>query len=180
MAIFNFLLLSVIKVLDHVAEQWIAENASGSDSDTNPDETPDYYQPISALDEEDFNANNGHDFHGLSNGNAHMVETDTAFADRSDRVERENEEAEGEDEEEEEERMRKASESATQRAFREDDSRRNAPLTPENAMRVMDAMRGVSFGSLAPDWASQIPENQWIARLQRMRRSLDSTSKTQN
>lgn len=168
----------MIKVLDHVADQWIAENASGSDSDTNPDETPDYYQPISAVDEEDFSGNNAHDFHGLSNGNAHMVETDAAFPDRSDRVERENEEAQGEDEEEEEEeRMREASESAIQRAFREDDSRRNAPLTPENATRVMDAMRGVSFGSLAPDWASQIPENQWIARLQRMRQSPDTTSK---
>ncbi|KAG4989239.1 hypothetical protein JHK82_031569 [Glycine max] len=36
---------------------------------------------------------------------------------------------------------------------KEDENRRNVPLTTENAMRVMEAMRGVSFAGVVPDWA---------------------------
>jgi solute carrier family 25 iron transporter 28/37 len=55
------------------------------------------------------------------------------------------------------------------RAFREDESRRNAPLTPENATRVMEAMRGVSLGSFVPDWAGGVGGEQWIDELRRLR-----------
>ncbi|PPD66692.1 hypothetical protein GOBAR_DD36426 [Gossypium barbadense] len=55
------------------------------------------------------------------------------------------------------------------RAFREDERRRNAPLTAENAMRVREAMRGVAFAGLTPDWANQIPEDRWIDQLRRLR-----------
>lgn len=72
--------------------------------------------------------------------------------------------------EDEEERMREVSDLEIRRAFREDENRRNAPLTAENAMRVMEAMRGVSFGGLAPDWADRVPEDRWIDHLRRMRR----------
>ena len=61
------------------------------------------------------------------------------------------------EEEEEEERMIEASESAIRRAFSEDENRRNAPLSAENAVRVMEAMRGVSFGGTVPAWAAQFP-----------------------
>lgn len=66
----------------------------------------------------------------------------------------------------EREREREASIS---RAFREDESRRNAPLTAENASRVMDAMRGVRFPGSAPEWADEVAEDRWIDRLRRLR-----------
>ncbi|KAL6200420.1 hypothetical protein ACLB2K_030201 [Fragaria x ananassa] len=59
-------------------------------------------------------------------------------------------------------------------AIREDESRRNAPLTPENATRVMEAMRGISFAGVAPDWADRIPEENWMDRLRRLRQSPQS------
>ncbi|KAL0378679.1 UNVERIFIED_CONTAM: hypothetical protein Sradi_3173400 [Sesamum radiatum] len=55
-------------------------------------------------------------------------------------------------------------ERAIERSFREDERRRNAPLTAENAVRLMEAMRGISLGGGAPDWAGQVPEDQWIDR----------------
>ncbi|RXH84966.1 hypothetical protein DVH24_041734 [Malus domestica] len=51
------------------------------------------------------------------------------------------------------------------RAFREDESRRNAPLTAENATRVREAMRGISFAGTPPHWAELIAENNWMDRL---------------
>ncbi|KAJ9543249.1 hypothetical protein OSB04_022956 [Centaurea solstitialis] len=77
-----------------------------------------------------------------------------------------------EDEEEEDERMREA----MQRAFREDEMRRRAPLPAENATRVMEAMRGISFGGWAPDWAGQVPEDRWIGQLASIRQPPSSTT----
>ena len=74
-------------------------------------------------------------------------------------------------EEEDEVRVREAADSAIRRAFREDERRRNAPLEPETATRVMEVMRGVSFSGLAPDWADRVPEDQWIDQLRRLRRT---------
>lgn len=156
------------------------ENASGSDSDTNTGESPEYYHPISAIgedddDDEDFSDQNSDDyhhqnpnFHPLPNGYAHCVENGVSSLDLTDDEE--------EEKEEEEERMREASDSAIRRAFREDESRRNAPLPPENATRVMEAMRGISFGGFTPNWTDQVPEDRWINELGRLRRSPSSTT----
>lgn len=77
-------------------------------------------------------------------------------------------------EDEDEERMREASDSAIRMAFREDETRRNAPLSPENAMRIMEAMRGVSFGGVAPDWTRIVSEDRWIDQLRRLRQTPSS------
>ncbi|KAL3530938.1 hypothetical protein ACH5RR_010260 [Cinchona calisaya] len=136
----------------------------GSDSDTSPDELPEYYQPISTdsnSDDDDENTDHQLD---LPNGYAHFMENGgVSSLDLSD------EEDEDSEKEEEEERTRAESDVAIRRAFRQDQSRRNAPLTPENAVRVMDAMRGVSFAGLTPDWADRIPEHQWIDQLRNLR-----------
>ncbi|WJZ89160.1 hypothetical protein VitviT2T_008399 [Vitis vinifera] len=145
-------------------------NGGGSDSDTNSEDSPEYYQPISAVDSDgeasdQVNSDEDHeehasDFHRLPNGYCgHVAENGVSSLNLNDDVE----------EEHEEERMRETSDSAIRRAFREDESRRNAPLTPENAMQVMEAMRGVSFGGLAPDWAGHVPEDRWIDQLRRLR-----------
>lgn len=73
--------------------------------------------------------------------------------------------------EEEEMPTREASDSEILRAFREDENRRNAPLTPENATRIREAMRGISFGGATPDWVGQVPEDGWIDQLRRLRQS---------
>lgn len=171
--------LMCIAVTDHV---------NGSDSDTNLDEDdePEYYQPISAVDDDDETSGrindtgdedhreNG-DIHSerLSNG-YHVIRAETGMSSLHlhEDLERNKSSSEDEDEEEEEEeavRMGVTSDSAITRAFREDENRRNAPLTPENASRVMEAMRGISFTGLAPDWADQIPEHRWIDQLRRTR-----------
>ncbi|KAI3781358.1 hypothetical protein L2E82_11371 [Cichorium intybus] len=149
------------------------ENAGGSDTDTIPDESPEYYEPISASavdddDSSDQNSDNDHEpnFHRLPNGDARCLQNGINSLDLSD------EEEEAEEEHEEEERMREA----MQRAFTEDENRRRAPLTPENATRVMEAMRGISFGGLAPDWAGQVPEDRWIDQLTSIRQPPSSTA----
>ncbi|CAI9107066.1 OLC1v1006344C1 [Oldenlandia corymbosa var. corymbosa] len=161
------------------ANEFIPENAGGFGSDSDED-TPEFYQPISAIaDDDDEESNfpdsnpddddaNEHDHrlhpfpHDLPNGySLHPVENGVSL-DLTD------DEEEDEDSGEEEERVRE--EESIRRAFREDDSRRNAPLPPENAVRVMEAMRGVSFGGLPPDWVDRIPEDQWIDQLRRIRR----------
>ena len=153
-----------------------AESGNGSDSDTNPDETPEYYQPISAVEDEDSDQvssdeDRASDFHRLPNGISSLEIND-------DDVEEDSSEDEVEDEEE---RTREDLDSAVLRAFRVDESRRNAPLLPENATRVMEAMRGVSFGGVAPDWAGQVPEDQWIDRLRRLRQPpQDNSTSVQN
>lgn len=80
------------------------------------------------------------------------------------------------EDEEEEERIREESALAMRRAFREDENRRNAPLSQENARRVMDAMRRVSFRGSAPDWAN----HRWMDQLSGIRLSQRSTSSTNN
>ncbi|GMI96930.1 hypothetical protein like AT1G07020 [Hibiscus trionum] len=142
-------------------------NGSGSDSDTSHDDAPDYYQPISAVDDQEdlddqVNSDEEHHHRNLSNGYINPVENGISSL-HVGGVDAE------QNEEEEEERRREASDTAIRRAFREEESRRNAPLTPENAMRVREAMRGVSFAGLTPDWANQIPEDRWIDQLQRLR-----------
>ncbi|KAI3676196.1 hypothetical protein L1987_85797 [Smallanthus sonchifolius] len=137
------------------------ENTGGSDTDTIPDESPDYYEPI-ANDEDSFDQNSDNDhepnFQRLLNGD---VENGINHLDLSNE--------EDEEDEEEEERMREA----MQRAFREDESRRRAPLTQENTMRVMEAMRGIALGGSAPDWASG---DRWIDRLASIRQPPSSTA----
>ncbi|KAI3461683.1 hypothetical protein Pfo_018346, partial [Paulownia fortunei] len=145
----------------------------GSDSDSTSDDSPEYYQPISTVDsgggggieeeddEGDFSDQDlNHNFHQLPNG--WVVENGISSLDLSDEYDK--------DEDEEEEEEATESERAIERAFREDERRRNAPLTAENAVRVMEAMRGVSFGGGAPDWTGEVPEDQWIDRLRRLRR----------
>ncbi|CAL9213998.1 unnamed protein product [Arabidopsis halleri] len=55
------------------------------------------------------------------------------------------------------------------RAFEEDERRRRSPLVAENAVRVMEAMRAISFPGTAPDWASDVNEDRWIDQLRRLR-----------
>lgn len=150
----------------------VAENAGGSDTDTIPDESPEYYEPISSSaieddDSSDQNSDTDHElnFHRLPNGEARCVQNGINSLDLSD-------EDDEEDEHEEEERMREA----MQRAFREDESRRRAPLTPENTTRVMEAMRGISFPGMAPDWAGRVPEDRWIDQLTGIRQPPSSTA----
>ncbi|GAB2284735.1 hypothetical protein Dimus_019189 [Dionaea muscipula] len=169
--------------------------AEDSDSDAHSDGIPDHYQPISTIGAEEDDENEDDDFSGgarseeygrinlpsLANGHVYPTE-DTemmitmmmrstqlseALIEEAERQVALIEEAERQ--EEEEERRRAASESAMRRAFQEDESRRNAPLTPENATRVIQAMRGISFGGSAPEWAHSLPEDRWIDQLRRLR-----------
>ncbi|XP_052175843.1 protein bfr2 [Diospyros lotus] len=160
------------------ASGFIEEDTGGSDSDGSPE----YYQPISAGDgDEDVSYQSSSDLesyggesssHPLANGYAHGVVDEISSINLSDDEERKSsdDDAKEEEEEEEEMRMREASDSAILRAFREDESRRNAPLPAETASRVMEAMRGVSFSGSAPVWADRVPEDQWINQLRRLRR----------
>ncbi|KAL7081960.1 hypothetical protein ACP275_14G071100 [Erythranthe tilingii] len=144
-----------------------------SDSESNSDDSSEYYQPISTADGEDEEETNASDqdpnlnFHRLPNG---WVENGLSSLDLT-------------NEEEEDEEEATESESAIERAFREDERRRSAPLTEENAVRVMDAMRRISFGggggggaAAAPDWAGQVSDDQWIDRLMRLRRPSSSAA----
>ncbi|XP_022861923.1 uncharacterized protein LOC111382244 [Olea europaea var. sylvestris] len=161
--------------MDNSAMGFVQDKAGDSDSDTNSDEAFDYYQPISTVtagdddgalsdqNSDDDEVNNHYsNFHPLSNGYAsgHCMGNGFSSLDLSD-----------EDEEEERSRETSESERAIERAFREDERRRQAPLTSENASRVMEAMRGVSFGGFTPDWAGRIPEDRWIDQLRRLRQS---------
>ncbi|KAJ7964259.1 serine/threonine-protein kinase rio2 [Quillaja saponaria] len=150
---------------------FVEGHASGSDSDTEPDQ---YYQPISAVDDENDGGDhvevnsdeeNSSGFHHLPNGYC-LNETENGISnlDVNDDIDSSEDE-----QQEDEERMRQASESAIRRAFSEDENRRNAPLPPENASRVMEVMRGVSLGGMTPDWVGQVPEDRWIDQLHRLR-----------
>ncbi|XP_047321352.1 uncharacterized protein LOC124925401 [Impatiens glandulifera] len=141
--------------------QIVSENPDGSDSDSNADDSSEYYQPISAIDDEylsdqEDSVRDANESSDLPNGCVNGIENGV------------NEEDEG-SEDEEEIRNREVADSEIRRAFREDESRRNAPLTDQNASRVMAAMQGVSLGGLTPDWANRIPEDQWMDRLRRLR-----------
>ncbi|KAL6537954.1 hypothetical protein OROHE_012241 [Orobanche hederae] len=141
----------------------------GSDSDSNSDDFLENYQPISTFDngggseDEDGEGDSSdldlvRNFHHLPNG---LSSLDLNNDDHED----------DEDEEEEEEDAIAVTESerALELAFREDERRRDAPFTAENAARVMEVMRQVSIGGSGPDWAVQVPEDQWIDRLRRLR-----------
>ncbi|KAH7677709.1 hypothetical protein IHE45_07G101100 [Dioscorea alata] len=78
-----------------------------------------------------------------------------------------NEEGDGESEEEEEREQER--EASISMAFREDESRRSAPLTEENAARVLEAMRGVVFPGVVPNWAGEIAEERWVDQLRQLR-----------
>ncbi|XP_022154868.1 uncharacterized protein LOC111022023 [Momordica charantia] len=143
--------------------------ADESDSDANSAEGSDYYEPIAAVDDEESDdAGSEDEIHSsdthlqhLPNG-CRVNQVENAVS--SLRL----------NEDEDEERMRKASDSAIRMAFREDETRRNAPLSPENAMRIMEAMRGVSFGGVAPDWTRIVSEDRWIDQLRRLRQTPSS------
>ncbi|KAL2639089.1 hypothetical protein GLYMA_06G163400v4 [Glycine max] len=47
----------------------------------------------------------------------------------------------------------------------------NAPLTAENAMRVMETLRSVSFAGVASYWATRDPDDRWIDQLRKLRQS---------
>lgn len=139
---------------------YVAEMNGGSDSD---DDAPDYYQPISVQDpDSDSDADqinsDGSDTRSLPNGDVEAKSSSEA------------------EDEEEEERIREESALAMRRAFREDENRRNAPLSQENARRVIDAMRRVSFRGSAPDWAN----HRWMDQLSGITLSQRSTSSTNN
>ncbi|XP_020578825.1 uncharacterized protein LOC110023654 [Phalaenopsis equestris] len=72
-------------------------------------------------------------------------------------------------EEEEEETMAREREASILRAFRQDESRRTAPLPLESAARIVSVMREVSFPDYAPEWVNQVPEECWLDHLRRLR-----------
>ncbi|KAL5077129.1 hypothetical protein RYX36_016113 [Vicia faba] len=142
----------------------IEENGHGSDSDANSEDALEYYQPISAVDDD---GEHGVEFQQLPNGySVHRAENGISMLDLNDGVEQKSS-----DEEEEEERSGEEFESEIRRALREDENRRTAPLTTENTARVMEAMRGISFVGEVPQWASQVPEDRWIDQIRRRRQS---------
>ncbi|MCL7022236.1 hypothetical protein MKW94_002267 [Papaver nudicaule] len=126
------------------------QDTDDSDSEINLDDNPDYYQPISSDDDSDPNPS----FQIPSN----------------DQTEPEIDEEEEVIEEEEE-----AANSEISRAFREDENRRKAPLTPENSNRIMDAMRGISLQGFVPDWSNQVPDSHWIDQLRNLRLQTTTT-----
>lgn len=162
-----------------------------SDSDANSEVAADDYQPISASEDQDSDTDtetpiesNGPDttahsgeyhppllqnpnFRNPSNG-FYQAENGISGLDLNSNGDF-NGCDETDDEEQEEEMLREAAEQAISRAFTEDERRRNAPLTPENASRIVDVMRGVSFRGFTPDWADRVPEEQWVDRLRRLR-----------
>ncbi|KAI3891757.1 hypothetical protein MKX03_020895 [Papaver bracteatum] len=87
-------------------------------------------------------------------------------------------EPEIDDEEEEEDVIEESTNSEISRAFREDENRRKAPLTPENTNRIMDAMRGISLQGFVPDWSNQVPESNWIDQLRNLRQQQQPLSST--
>ncbi|CAN1180192.1 hypothetical protein LINPERHAP2_LOCUS34631 [Linum perenne] len=156
---------------------------NGSDSDTNTDEASDYYQPISADGDDETDGEQQEDDSSTVQSNHHQA---NRVAEDSRNLENGHcfEEAEGwisslhlngvkSDEESgtdvEEETVVSDSSNSVVRAFREDENRRNAPLTAENSTRVMEAMRGISFVGSAPEWAVRVPETQWIDQIRRLR-----------
>ncbi|CAL5350814.1 unnamed protein product [Camellia sinensis] len=71
-------------------------------------------------------------FPHLANGYTNPVEIEVSSIDLSD------DEDTKSNEEDDDERMREVTDSAIRRVFREDESRRNAPLTAKTATRVME------------------------------------------
>ncbi|XP_050212786.1 uncharacterized protein LOC126664438 isoform X2 [Mercurialis annua] len=135
---------------DLIQENIINNNDNESDSDTNSDlGAPEYYQPIAEEDGGSDEELQLRQHEAVENGisSLHLNGGDLEEDDEEEIVE----------------------EAAIVRAFREDENRRNAPLNPENAIRVMEAMRGISFSGSAPDWAGRVPEDQWIHQIRSLR-----------
>ncbi|WCJ34788.1 hypothetical protein M5689_016074 [Euphorbia peplus] len=158
------------------------DNNSGSDSDTNADVAPppsaeEYYQPISSMDDDgdDSNSDDEQQPHSYTRN---VTENGISSLHLNDDVEQKMSSSDDEEEEELEEGevIGEAVDSAISRAFREDESRRNAPLSVENATRVREAMREISFGGSAPDWIGRVPEDQWINHLRGLRRTTGQSS----
>ncbi|KAI3908457.1 hypothetical protein MKX01_009259 [Papaver californicum] len=154
------------------ANEFHQENDDNSDSETNNlvDDGPDYYQPISTDDDENEEENNNYDeFQMISNGRIepeigiHTLDLNS----------------DGDEEETIEVEEAAASNSEISRAYMEDENRRNAPLTPENSSRIMDAMRGISFqGGFVPDWINQVPDDRWIDQLRNLRQQQPNSTTT--
>ncbi|CAF2105595.1 unnamed protein product [Brassica napus] len=163
--------------LTHGRSCLLAENNNnaGSDSDSNSvEEWQDYYEPISAVDldggdnndEESYLPINGDKFsNGLSNGHCMIQEAVDGVSSISING---NAEAKS-DTEEETETETVTPDSEIRTAFEEDERRRRSPLLVENAARVMEAMRAISFPGTAPDWASDVNEDRWVDQLRRLR-----------
>ncbi|CAL5202601.1 unnamed protein product [Lathyrus oleraceus] len=146
----------------------IEENGHGSDSDANSEDGLEYYQPISAVDDDGSSDGEHGEFQHLPNGySVHGgAENGISTLDLNGGVEQKSS-----DGEEEEERSGEEFENEIRRALREDENRRTAPLSTENTTRVMEAMRGISFVGEVPQWASQVPEDRWIDQIRRRRQS---------
>ncbi|KAI3986905.1 hypothetical protein MKX01_014606 [Papaver californicum] len=130
-----------------------------NDSETNNlvDDGPDYDQPIST----DYDEIEEENIQMISNG---RIKPEVGIH----TLNLNNDEEEVEETIEEE--AAAALNSEISRAFIEDEKRRNAPLTPENTNRIMDAMRGISFqGGFVPDWINQVPDDRWIHHLRNLR-----------
>ncbi|KAJ4772871.1 R3H domain-containing protein 4 [Rhynchospora pubera] len=76
---------------------------------------------------------------------------------------------EEETKEEEEEEVVRESEASISRAFREDEQRRNTPLSAETSERIMDLMRGIEFRGAPPVWVDRVSEEQWTDQIRRIR-----------
>uniref|UniRef100_A0A1D1ZB64 R3H domain-containing protein 4 n=1 Tax=Anthurium amnicola TaxID=1678845 RepID=A0A1D1ZB64_9ARAE len=167
--------------LDDGFDNGTASDADGSDADYDvlPDEAE--YRPIStaadsASDEDD----SGYISTAHSNGGGPVRQpppNPSFFYDRAENgvshldLNGDGMRVGGEEEEDEERAAEDEEREASMvRAFSEDESRRNAPLTPENAARIMEAMRGVSFPGGPPDWVERVPEDRWVDQLGGLRR----------
>lgn len=140
---------------------FIEENGDGSDSDHNTDESPEYYQPISvgeyASDSDQSSDDTDSRFHHhLPNGYSNGVVNGVSSLDLSDN-------------DDDDEEMKVKEEEEIERAVREDERRRNAPVPAENAARILEAMRGIRFSGAAPIWVGTVPEDQWINQIRRLR-----------
>ncbi|XP_028064220.1 uncharacterized protein LOC114267383 [Camellia sinensis] len=102
----------------HSGEQIVLGYIQNSDSDSD--------------DDSDGDSDDDSVFPHLANGYANPVEIRVSSIDLND------DEHTKSNKEDDDERMRGVTDSAIRRAFREDESRRNAPLTVEMAMRVME------------------------------------------
>ncbi|KAJ1695409.1 hypothetical protein LUZ63_012107 [Rhynchospora breviuscula] len=70
---------------------------------------------------------------------------------------------------EEEEDVVRESEASISRAFREDEQRRNTPLSADASERIMNLMRGIEFRGAPPAWVDRVSEEQWTDQIRRIR-----------
>ncbi|KAM0953803.1 hypothetical protein DsansV1_C01g0003841 [Dioscorea sansibarensis] len=139
-------------------------NGYHQDSDVDSDGSVEdaYYHPISADSDDGGDLENGHPSSSVLPPNVHDPNNGYQIGSLDLN-------GEGDGESEEEEEMEREREASISRAFLEDEGRRSAPLTEENAARVLEAMRGVVFPGVVPDWAGEIAEERWVDQLRRLR-----------